>query len=89
MSLFNRLLKLHNGNIPLEDFFTELVAHLFSTDNEILCAWLKHLDLPSMDADLDAYVRTQQTFKRLTHHDVDSRPDIVIEFAQSIIFIGF
>ena len=36
MSLFSRLLKLHAGSIPLEDFFTELVAHLFSTNKEIL-----------------------------------------------------
>lgn len=35
MSLFSRLLKLHGGIIPLEDFFTELVAHLFSTNKEI------------------------------------------------------
>ena len=36
MSLFDRLLKLHNGNTPLEDFFTELVAHLFITNKGIL-----------------------------------------------------
>jgi PD-(D/E)XK nuclease superfamily len=87
MSLFSRLLKLHNGNTPLEDFFTELFAHLLSTDREILYAWLKYLGLPSIHVDLNAYVRTQQTFNCLTHHDVDSRPDIVIELDQNIIFV--
>ena len=92
MSLFSRLLKLHGGIIPLEDFFTELVAHLFSTNKEILYAWLKYLDLPDMDADFDAVsVSTQQTFKGLPHHDSDSCPDLVIELVggckQDIIFI--
>jgi hypothetical protein len=54
MSLFSRLLKLHNGSNPLEDFFTELVAHLFSTNKEVLYDWLKYLDLLDTDTDLDA-----------------------------------
>jgi PD-(D/E)XK nuclease superfamily len=91
MSIFSRLLKLHNGNTPKEDFFTELVAYLFSTNKEILYDWLKYLDLPSPEVSLDAHVRTQQTFERLTDHDSDSRPDIVIELVdgtdQDIIFI--
>ena len=92
MSLFSRLLKLHAGSIPLEDFFTELVAHLFSTNKEILYAWLKYLDLPHLDTDFDAAsVSTQRTFKGLPHHDSDSRPDLVIELAngsqRNIIFI--
>jgi PD-(D/E)XK nuclease superfamily len=91
MSLFSRLLKLHNGNTPLEDFFTELVAHLFTTNREILYAWLKYLDLLDTDADLDAYISTQQTFERLSHQFSDSRPDIIIELVdgnnRDIIFI--
>jgi PD-(D/E)XK nuclease superfamily len=91
MSLFNRLLKLHNGSTPLEDFFTELVAHLFSTNKEVLSDWLKHLDLIDTNADLDAYISTQQTFERLSHHFSDSRPDIIIELIdgnnRDIIFI--
>jgi hypothetical protein len=91
MSLFNRLLKLHNGNTPLEDFFTELVAYLFSTNKEILYVWLKYLDLLDTEADLDTYTSTQQTFERLSHHFSDSRPDIIIELVdgtnRDIIFI--
>jgi hypothetical protein len=91
MSLFSRLLKLHAGNIPKEDFFTELVAYLFNTNKEVLYDWLKYLNLLSTDVGLNAHIRTQQTFKCLTHHDSDSRPDIVIEIVdgsdQDIIFI--
>jgi PD-(D/E)XK nuclease superfamily len=91
MSIFSRLLKLHNGNTPKEDFFTELVAYLFSTNKEILYDWLKYLDLLGTEVSLNAHVRTQQTFECLTHHDSDSRPDIVIELVdgtdQDIIFI--
>ena len=91
MSLFSRLLNLHTDRTPLEDFFSELVAYLFSTDREILFAWLKYLGLLDTEAYLDAYVSTQQTFDRLTHHDSDSRPDIVIELGDGtnndIIFI--
>jgi hypothetical protein len=84
MSLFSRLLKLHAGNIPKEDFFTELVAYLFSTNKGILYDWLKYLDLLNTDVGLNAHIRTQQTFECLTHHDSDSRPDMVIELVDSI-----
>ena len=90
MSLFNRLLKLHNASIPLEDFFIELVAHLFSTNKEILYAWLKYLYLLDIDPD-GAHISTQQTYERLSHHFSDSRPDIIIELVdgtdRDIIFI--
>ena len=91
MALFSRLLNLNTGNIPLEDFFTELVAYLFSTDKEILYAWLKHLNILDTSIDLDAYVSTQRKFEPLDSHRLGSRPDIVIELAdtqrRSIIFI--
>jgi hypothetical protein len=91
MSLFSRLLNLHTDRTPLEDFFTELVAHLFSTDREILFAWLKYIGLLKTEADLDAYISTQQAFDGLADHSSDSRPDIVIELVdgtnRDIIFI--
>lgn len=91
MALFSRLLNLNTGNIPLEDFFTELVAYLFSTDKEILYAWLNHLNILDTSIDLDAYVSTQRKFEPLDSHRLGSRPDIVIELAdtqrRSIIFI--
>ena len=91
VALFSRLLNLNTGNIPLEDFFTELVAYLFSTDKEILYAWLNHLNVLDISIDLDAYVSTQRKFEPLDSHRLGSRPDIVIELAdtqrRSIIFI--
>jgi hypothetical protein len=79
MSLFSRLLSLHTDKIPLEDFFTELVAYLFSTDKTILYIWLKHLNVLNINDDLDAHISTQQTFKPLDYHRSGSRPDILIE----------
>ncbi len=91
VALFSRLLNLNTGNIPLEDFFTELVAYLFSTDKEILYAWLKDLNLLDTNICLDAYVSTQRNFEPLEGHSLASRPDILIELvnikSRSIIFV--
>jgi PD-(D/E)XK nuclease superfamily len=91
MSLFSRLLKLNTGSIPLEDFFTELVAYLFSTNEKILHDWLKYIDLLETNASSDVYISTQREFKALESHSVSSRPDILIELVNSekrnIIFV--
>lgn len=91
MALFSRLLNLNTGSIPLEDFFTELVAYLFSTNKEILYAWLKNLNLLETNIYLDAYVSTQKEFEPLDGHHLASRPDILIELvdakSRSIIFV--
>ena len=93
MGLFRQLLNLNTSSVPLEDFFTELVAYLFSMDKEILYAWFKELNLLDISAYLDVYVSTQRKFERLPDHPSDSRPDIVIELvdiksqSRSIIFV--
>ncbi|MFM7426289.1 MAG: PD-(D/E)XK nuclease family protein [Elainella sp.] len=91
MSLFSRLLNLNTGSIPLEDFFTELVAYLFSQNKELLYAWLKELNLLDTDTCLDAHISTQREFEPLDGHLLGSRPDILIELVDdkgcSIIFI--
>ncbi|MEG4942370.1 hypothetical protein [Microcoleus sp. F4-D5] len=91
VALFSRLLSLNTGSIPLEDFFTELVAYLFSTDKEILYSWLKNLNLLGTNICLDAYVSTQREFEPLEDHRLASRPDILIELvgtkSRSIIFV--
>lgn len=91
MSLFGRLLNLNTGSIPLEDFFTELVAYLFSKNKEILYAWLKDLNLLSTNTYLDVYISTQREFEPLDGHLLGSRPDLLIELvddtSRSIIFI--
>lgn len=91
VSLFSRLLNLNTGSIPLEDFFTELVAYLFSTDKEILFAWLKELNLWDINTCLNANVSTQRAYDPLHGHHFASRPDIVIELmdinSRSIVII--
>jgi hypothetical protein len=91
VALFSRLLNLNTGSIPLEDFFTELVAYLFSTDKEIFYSWLENLNLLDINIYLDAYVSTQREFEPLDAHRLASRPDILIELvdtkSRSIIFV--
>jgi len=79
MSLFSRLLNLNTGSIPLEDFFTELIAYLFSTNKELLYAWLKELNLFDTSVYLDAHISTQREFDPVDGQSKINRPDIVIE----------
>ncbi len=79
LSLFTRLLNLNTGSIPLEDFFTELVAFFLDSNADLVVDFLgslKVLDLPKY---CDTCVSTQRTYSPLAHHKSSSRPDIVIE----------
>lgn len=91
VSLFTRLLNLNTGSIPLEDFFTEIVAFLLDYNADLLIDFLKKLNVLDSSEYLDAYVSTQQTYSSLKHHKSSSRPDIVIELigskSKDIIFI--
>jgi hypothetical protein len=91
MPLFSRLLNLNTGNIPLENFFTEIVAYLFRENKEILYNWLEYSNLLDTSTCLDAYISTQRSFDALDVHFAGSRPDIVIELVyethRDIIFI--
>lgn len=90
MALFRQLLKLHKGNIPLEDFFTEIAAYLLSTKKEILFSWLKYSHILDLGDCLEACITTQKTFNHPITGD-EKRPDIVIELANGdshdVIFI--
>jgi hypothetical protein len=44
MSIFSRLLDLHSTPRPVEDFFTEVVAGLFTTAPNLCSAWFEDLD---------------------------------------------
>ncbi len=81
MDIFSRLLRLHSGIIPTEDFFTEIVAHLLRENNDLLYRWLESMNLPLPHTTVytSASVSTQKWFKALETHDQWSRPDIVIE----------
>jgi len=91
MALLSRLLKITTGSIRLEDFFTEIVAHLFATNQEIFYAWLQGFRVLNISSLLNVKVSTQQTYEPLAGHDTPSRPDIVIELeteeGYSCIFI--
>lgn len=91
MGLFSRLLNFKTENIPLEDFFTEIVAALFSSEKKLLYSWLKYINVFEIEANLNVDVSTQQSFDALKHHGKSSRPDIVIELVgdgfQDLIFI--
>jgi len=74
MGLFNRLLGLRST----EDFFTEIVAHLFDTSPQTCMDWVKHERLS--DAEYDGvHVSTQQALAALEDHETGSRLDILIE----------
>ena len=91
MGLFSRLLNFQAGSIPLEDFFTEIVAALFSSEQDLLYAWLQHINIFDLETNSNTDIFTQQSFAALENHDRSSRPDIVIELVgdsfQDIIFI--
>jgi hypothetical protein len=83
-SLLGRLLRLFPESVPLEDLFTEAVAHLFETRPQLCLDWLKEAGLlsPTHAARVDeGYVRvvSQKPFASLEHHSASSRPDLLIE----------
>lgn len=80
MGIFGRLLKLHSsGNVPLEDFFTEVVAHLFETEPKTCLAWMDHTGLLGQKERHGVRVTTQHSLDALEHHATGSRPDMLIE----------
>ena len=81
MNLFTRLLKLHTGSKPTEDFFTEVVAHLFTNSSELLFAWLEYNNLLDTSSYTQFTVSTQQSFEALIHHPMGARPDILIKLS--------
>jgi hypothetical protein len=44
-SLLGRMLRLSPESVPLEDLFTEAVAHLFETGPHLCLAWLEDTGL--------------------------------------------
>src|SRR4051794_6253571 len=83
MSLFGRLLGLHSTPRPVEDFFTEVVAGLFTTAPTLCATWFEDLGLvePARDHEHGVLVRTQQRLNPLHDHVTGSRPDLVIELS--------
>jgi hypothetical protein len=90
MALFRQLLRLHKGNIPLEDFFTEIVAYFLGENKDILFSWLNYSHILESSNYVEAYVATQKTYKYPVRGD-EKHSDIVIELSNSesydLIFI--
>src|SRR5206468_6743221 len=80
MSLFAKLLHLHSDeHSRLEDFHTEIVAHVLASDSELTLRWLQKLRVTKLcEADKIA-VWTQQRLEPIEGlHSFGSKPDITI-----------
>ncbi|NJL46321.1 MAG: PD-(D/E)XK nuclease family protein [Leptolyngbyaceae cyanobacterium SM2_5_2] len=92
MALFRQLLKLHKdkGNVPLEDFFTEVVAYFLNENRDILFSWLEYSHILESGNYVGANVATQKTYQHPVRGD-EKRPDIVLELSNGenydLIFI--
>lgn len=93
-SLFSRLLDLQTsqpGRVPLEDYFTEMVAFLFESSPAILFGWLGSLGWVFPDELPAAEVSTQARYAALAEQLQGSRPDLRIELLagerRDLIFI--
>jgi hypothetical protein len=79
--------RLFPDSVPLEDLFTEAVARLFETRPNLCLAWLDEVGVltatsVSTIGETHVRVRTQESFTSLEHHDIASRPDLLIEVHQ-------
>ena len=80
MALFERLLRLFPNRVPKEDFFTEVVAHLFEQDHDLLIRWLRDEDVISSNRQYKwSRISTQHSFDALEAHSRASRPDLRID----------
>ncbi len=92
-SLFSRLLKLFPNSVRLEEFFTEIITHLFESSPHLMVDWLKTENIIPSDFEyISLSVRSEVSFNAILDHPIDSRIDFVIEMIGSnnnkiIIFI--
>jgi hypothetical protein len=80
-SVFSRLFRVLNSSNshPHEDFLTEVFAELLC-DQETMIDFLGNvLEIPVQEVKHSS-IQTQVTFPALSHHQMDSRPDMVIRF---------
>ncbi|EQB89736.1 hypothetical protein J2Z44_001310 [Clostridium punense] len=85
MGVFERIYKLvkNSPNNPREDYLTEIFGEVIK-DKGILSEFIeKFLCIDNIDIN-SFKVDTQRTYEKLDHHETDSRPDLVIEFYDSV-----
>jgi len=78
MSLFSKLLSLHSGITPEENFFTEVFVAVLSRNKELLREFL-HRFFEYSEEYYSSRVESQVSLSRLEGHESGSRPDVVIE----------
>ncbi len=66
--------------MPLEDFFTEIIAHFLSENKDILFSWFKRSHILDLEDYLGSDITTQKTYKQPNTGN-EKRPDIVIELS--------
>lgn len=80
MSLFRQLKKLYRTDISQdEDILTEIAATVLNSSKSLALEWLHSLNVTSLKDVSRLKVSTQISFSKLGGHDMDSRPDMVIE----------
>ncbi len=81
--MLSRLHRFHGSRVSLEDFFTEIFAHLLSKYPDLCLAWLNRSGvLPINENYAHINVTTQRPFDALEGHRHSSRPDVVIELSE-------
>ena len=66
-------------NNALEDYFTEIFAEIFE-DKEMLVDFFKRFASTNLEDPSNISITTQRTFDKLDHHEMGSKPDLVIQF---------
>jgi hypothetical protein len=85
VSLLGKLIQLHTGSVPLENFFTEVAGHLLRVHPGFCRLWLSNVGLVEVrDERRVVGVKTQPNLAALEHHREASRPDIKIELSDVV-----
>lgn len=93
MSLFGKLIQLHSDeHRRLEDFHTEIVAHVLANDPKLTLRWLRELGVTDLREADEIAVSTQQAFKPIEGlHIFGSKPDLTIRLRKGprieVVFI--
>jgi hypothetical protein len=86
MSLFTSLLRVFpNASGELEDFHTEIVAHVLQSIPEETIRWLRDIGATNLPETDEMIVRTQEDLEALDMHSSGSRPDISIRLRRDAL----
>lgn len=90
-SLFKNIYSLlrQGQNDILEDYLTEIFAEIFK-DEDMLINFFKQFAEITLEEPSNIEVTTQKTLLKLPEHEINSRPDLVIQFQdKGKLFIAF